>query len=258
MNNATDQEKQILIYDTETELYDAVARDLLAKAVDAVAQRGKFLLALAGGSTPRPLYRKLARDEAFAEFPWRQTHLFWGDERAVPPDDPQSNYGMVAEAMLDALALPEENIHRIRGEIGAVPAAREYAQKLRSMAESGLSWPRFDLVLLGLGRDGHTASLFPGSTHPSRSGQATLAVTGSYNERPTSRVTLTPPVINSARNVFFLVLGEDKALTVHKVLEGDYSPVQFPARRIRPEQGQLIWYLDRAAASKLTTIAGGQ
>lgn len=255
MNNVSDKKKNVLVFPTGDELYEAAARRIEEVAVDAVQKRGVFLFVLAGGNTPRPLYKRLAHDPAHASFPWQNTHIFWGDERAVPPDDAQSNFGMARDQLLDAISIPEEQIHRIYGELGAAAAAREYAGELRKMAETGMVWPRFDLVLLGLGQDGHTASLFPGSTHPSRSGQATLAVTGSYNERATSRVTLTPPVFNSARNIIYLVLGGRKANVLAKVLEGDSSPVQFPARRIEPEQGTLSWYVDRDAATKLTSIS---
>ena len=251
MDQKPEAGKGILTFKTATELYNAVAvrmRDLASKAV---AQRGRFLLVLAGGETPKPLYEKLAQDPAVADFPWRETHVFWGDERAVPPDDAQSNFRTASEYLLSAVPLPEVNIHRIRGELAAATAARLYARDLQLMADPGLAWPRFDLVLLGLGSDGHTASLFPGSTHPSRSAQATLAVTGSYGQRPTSRVTLTPPVFNSARDIFFLVIGERKADVVASVLQGKKSAVRFPARRIKPTDGSITWYLDRAAAARL-------
>ena len=255
MNNVTDTNKKVLVFPSGDELYEAAARQVEELAVDAVQKRGVFLFVLAGGDTPRPLYQRLAQEHAHASFPWQNTHIFWGDERAVPPDDAQSNFGMAREELLNSISIPEDHIHRISGELGAATAAREYAGELRKMAEMGTVWPRFDLVLLGLGQDGHTASLFPGSTHPSRSGQATLAVTGSYNERATSRVTLTPPVFNSARNIIYLVLGSSKANVLAKVLEGDSSPVQFPARRIKPEQGTLTWYVDNDAATKLTSIS---
>jgi 6-phosphogluconolactonase len=158
---------------------------------------------------------------------------------------------MAAQYLLHAVPLPQDNVHRIPVELGAAAAARAYARELQTMAAKGLAWPRFDLVLLGLGRDGHTASLFPGSTHPSRSAQATLAVTGSYDQRPTSRVTLTPPVFNSARNIFFLVAGQEKADILSHVFDRDKSAVRFPARRINPTQGHVTWFVDRAAASKL-------
>ena len=251
MDEATQTGVKVLVFETVAELYRQAAAALQKLAEEAVADRNRFLLVLAGGETPIPLYQRLAKEPAHASFPWQQTHLFWGDERAVPPDDPMSNFGMAQANLLQAAPIPEENIHRIKGEVAAATAAREYARVLQKMAGNGLAWPRFDLVLLGLGADGHTASLFPGSTHPSRPAQATLAVTGSYDQRPTSRVTLTPPVFNSARNIYFLVMGANKAETLASVLQEAGSPVRYPARRIKPPRGTVTWYIDGAAASKL-------
>lgn len=251
MTNPHQMNRTVRIFEEPSELYEAAANGILEAAREATAARGRFLLVLAGGETPKPLYRLMSSEPIRTAFPWDATHVFWGDERAVPPDDEQSNYGMTDEYLLQNVPLPKENIHRIRGEDGASAAAREYARQLHDMSEKGLAWPRFDLVLLGLGSDGHTASLFPGSTHPSRSAQATLAVTGSYDLRPTSRITLTPPVFNSARKIFYLVSGERKANVVASVLEGDKSPVRYPALRIRPSHGSVTWFLDSAAARKL-------
>lgn len=251
MTNTQETNRTVRIFEDTAELYDAAASGTLQAAKDAVARRRRFLLVLAGGETPKPLYTRLSSESLRSAFPWDATHVFWGDERAVPPDDEQSNYGMTVQYLLENVPLSPENIHRIRGELGASAAAREYASELQKMSDKGLAWPRFDLVLLGLGSDGHTASLFPGSTHPSRSAQATLAVTGSYDQRPTSRITLTPPVFNSAREIYFLVAGERKATVVANVLEGDTSAVRYPARRIKPSRGSVTWFIDRAAARKL-------
>lgn len=251
MTNANQENRTVRIFEDTADLYNAAATGVLQAAEDAVAKRRRFLLVLAGGETPKPLYERMSSEPFLGAFPWDVTHVFWGDERAVPPDDEQSNYGMVAEYLLQNVPLPQENIHRMPGEEGASAAARKYARDLQTMADKGLAWPRFDLVLLGLGSDGHTASLFPGSTHPSRSAQATLAVTGSYDQRPTSRITLTPPVFNSARQIYFLVAGERKAGVVASVLEGDKSPVRYPARRIKPSRGSVTWFIDRAAAAQL-------
>ena len=251
MNETASTNRKLLIFETTEELFESAAGSIARLAHEAVEARGKFLFVLAGGETPKPLYRLLAGERYRAEIPWQQTHIFWGDERAVPPDDPQSNYGMAAEHLLQDLPLPTANIHRIKGEMGAASAARDYARELQSLSDKGLAWPRFDLVLLGLGSDGHTASLFPGSTHPSRSAQATLAVTGSYNQRPTSRITLTPPVFNSSRQIFFLVAGEKKASVLASVFDEKQSAVRYPSRRIKPARGIVTWYIDRAAASNL-------
>lgn len=251
MNETASTKRELLVFDTTEELFKSAAARIARLAHEAVEARGEFLFVLAGGETPKPLYRRLAGENYRNEIPWQQTHIFWGDERAVPPDDPQSNFGMAAEHLLQDLPLPTSNIHRIKGEMGAAAAARDYARELQSLSAQSLAWPRFDLVLLGLGSDGHTASLFPGSTHPSRSAQATLAVTGSYDQRATSRVTLTPPVFNSSRHIFFLVTGEKKASILANVLDEEQSAVRYPSRRIKPARGIVTWYIDRAAAAKL-------
>lgn len=255
MRNEKNNTTEVIVFEDIDELYDRVAAQIGELAAEAHASRGQFLFVLAGGETPKPLYQRLAKEPLRSRIPWEQTHLYWGDERAVPPNDPQSNFGMAQKYLLHGIPLPDDHVHRIKGELGAVSAAREYANELRAMSASGLAWPRFDLVLLGLGSDGHTASLFPGSTHPSRSEQATLAVNGSYDQRPTSRITLTPPVFNSARQIYYLVIGKRKAETLAKVLEGKHSPVRYPARRIKPDDGRLTWFVDRDAASNLTQRA---
>jgi 6-phosphogluconolactonase len=165
-------------------------------ARQAVAARGAFFVALAGGSTPRPLYRRLVDLDAL---PWPETHVFWGDERTVPPDHPESNYHQARELLLDHVPVPAAQVYRIQGELDPVSAAEAYAQTLLAAAAAGEAWPRFDLVLLGLGSDGHTASLFPGSTYPVEEMQPTVAVSADYGNRPAGRVSLTPPVFNSAR-----------------------------------------------------------
>lgn len=242
---------RVEIFQTKDRLYSAAADSLRGLALQAVQDRGRFLLVLSGGSTPVPLYQLLSRPPYDTQIPWQKTHVFWGDERAVEPDDAQSNYGQANEALLKKVDVPPDNIHRIHGELPPAEAAQRYAVELIQIAPSGRPWPRFDLVLLGMGRDGHTASLFPGSTHPLRQTQPTLAVTGSYGNRPSGRVTLTPPVFNSARHIYFLVTGAGKAKILAKVLNEEKNPVRLPAQRIQPGEGQLTWFLDRKAASEL-------
>jgi 6-phosphogluconolactonase len=220
-------------------------------AQEAVNDRGRFLLMLSGGSTPRPLYRLLADPGNVERFPWSATHVFWGDERAVAPDHPRSNYGQTNDVLLQHIPIPQGQIHRIRGEVSPAQSARAYAAELRRLAPAGHLWPRLDLVLLGLGSDGHTASLFPGSTFPVRHPQSTLAVSGNYGERPLARVTITPPVFNSARHVFFLVTGSQKAQALARTLGTQRDRVQWPAQRIDPREGTVTWFVDRAAAAKL-------
>ena len=177
--------------------------------------------------------------------------FFWGDERCVPPDHPQSNYGQARRALLDQVPAPAENIHRVRGEWEPSAAAEDYVRQLRESANPGEAWPRFDWVFLGLGADGHTASLFPGSPLPTASDAPALAVTADYEGRPAQRVTLTPQVLNAARVVAFLVTGRNKADAVAATLTGPRDPRRWPAQRINPGVGELLWWLDQAAAAAL-------
>ena len=226
------------------------AADLFVKsAKQAVEEHGRFLVALSGGNTPIRLYRLLATEPYQGQIGWRRTHIFWGDERCVPPEDTGSSCGQAKQALLDHVGIPADNIHRIRGELGPALASAEYANTLKDFAEDGHDWPRFDLVLLGMGDDGHTASLFPGSeVNPDL---PAMPVTAQYQDRPANRVTLTPKVFNSARQVIFLVTGESKAVTLARVLSDDYQSEELPAQRIHPLEGMVTWLVDETAASKL-------
>ena len=175
--------------------------------------------------------------------------MFWGDERSVPIDDPGSSYGQARAVLLSHVTIPDSNIHRIRGELGPVEASKDYSITLKGFASPPLEWPRFDLVYLGMGEDGHTASLFPGS--PVDLAEPTMPVTAHYQDRPANRVTLTPAVFNSARMIVFMANGEKKADTLAEVLTGGYNPAQYPAQRINPKDGRLIWLVDEGAAGKL-------
>ena len=225
----------------------AAAGYVVAALQAALADGAVATLVLAGGTTPLPLYARLA--EA-TDLEWERIHVFWGDERLVPPDDPGSNYAAAHEALLRYAPLPEANIHRIKGELDEVAAVADYAEQLRRFAQrhdAGCPspWPRFDVVLLGLGADGHTASLFPGS--PAECVVPVMAVTADYAGRPARRVTLTPIVFNHARRVAFLVSGADKAAAVVAALGPARDPERYPAQRIQPE-GELVWFVDKAAA----------
>ena len=204
-------------------------------------------LVLAGGSTPLALYARLAE----TDLPWERVHLFWGDERLVPPDDPGSNYAAAHNALLRHLDLPEANVHRVKGELEPASAVADYAEQLRAFAmqhDPGCPspWPRFDVALLGLGEDGHTASLFPGS--PATCVVPVQAVEAEYDGRPAQRITLTPIVFNHARRVAFVVTGANKAAAVAAALGPERDPDQYPAQRIEPEEGEVVWFLDPAAA----------
>lgn len=219
-----------------------------------ITQEGRASFVLSGGGTPRDLYRLLGQTSDADGVLWDKVHFFWGDERLVPPDDPGSNYAEVWEILLEPLNIPERNIHRIKGELPPEKAAADYAAQLSAWVaeydpDAPNPWPRFDLVLLGLGEDGHTASLFPGS--PVEVDAPVIAVMADYQGRPAGRVTLTPPVFNDAHNVTFLVSGKNKADAVYGTFYKD-DPVRFPAQRIHVIDGlEPIWFLDRAAAAKL-------
>jgi 6-phosphogluconolactonase len=218
------------------------------QAARSIRESGQFLVALNGGGTPTRLFQLLATD-----FPdkvdWARVHVFWGDERCVPPGDSGSSYGQAHELLLSRVPIPESNIHRIKGELPPVEAAREYSHILREYASHPFDWPRFDLVYLGMGEDGHTASLFPGS--PVHIMEAVLPVTAHYQDRPANRVTLTQLVFNSAWMIVFMAIGEKKASTLAEVLSDRYNPESYPAQRIDPKDGELIWLVDKDAAGKM-------
>ena len=218
------------------------------ESIRAIRERNQFLIALNGGSSPVHVFELLASDYR-DQVEWRKTHIFWGDERCVPPTDAGSNFRQAQEILLSQVPIPEKNIHRMQGELDPVTAATAYTETLRAFASDQFAFPRFDLVYLGMGEDGHTASLFPGS--PVDVTEAVIAVTASYQDRPANRVTMTQLIFNRARMVVFMVTGEKKAAALAQVLSDRYNPEQYPAQRIDPKEGQLIWLVDDAAASKL-------
>jgi len=242
---------EVRVFDDLEALSRAAAEIVVDRSRRAVARRGRFLIALSGGGTPSRLYQLLPQPPYRDQISWADMHVFWGDERCVAPDDSQSNYRQAWDAFLEHLRVPPQNIHRVKGELAPQEAARDYAVVLRQFAEPPLEWPRFDLVLLGMGEDGHTASLFPGSEV--ETSQPTLAVSGHYQGRPAWRVTLTPPVLNAADAVVFLVSGASKSQTLEQVLGGEYRPRDLPAQRVQPSDGELIWLVDREAAASLRT-----
>lgn len=230
------------IFPTPAALVDYAA-SLFARLAEAAPER--FSVALSGGSTPRALYERLAAAEMAERIPWRKVHLFWGDERCVPPDHPDSNYGLTAAALLRHIPLPPENIHRIAGELPPAEAARRYEAELRAFFGET---PAFDLVFLGMGEDGHTASLFPGSPALNESHRWAVEVEHTVAPPPLVwRVTLTFRVLNAARRVVFLVSGAAKAAMFAQVWRGG----DFPAAQIRPQDGELLWLVDRDAAARL-------
>jgi len=253
----------IEIFPTPEALADAVARHIVECSTQAIAARRGFLIALSGGSTPKAAYSRLATRDLSSQVDWQGTHAIWGDERCVPPDDLRSNYRMAKEALLDRMPIPPDQIHRIRGEEDPEEAAADYENELRMLlgyhplvagtpqgrpersAGAGVMTSNLDLVLLGLGEDGHTASLFPGQPAVRETSRWVVAVPSS------SRVTLTPVILNRARNVTFVVSGAGKAQTLQRVVEGPFNPDFLPAQAIRPGEGRLTWMVDEAAGRAL-------
>lgn len=228
------------------------ALEVARLATNAVEERSQCTIALAGGSTPRSLYSLLADDESLRRaMPWNRVHFFWGDERHVPPDHKDSNYRMADEAMLSKVPIDAGNINRIRGEEpDAQWAADAYELELQSFfqLEPG-QLPRFDLVLLGMGPDGHTASLFPGTTALDETERLVAATwVEKFN---TYRITLTLPLLNNAANVIFMVCGAEKAEVLRTVLSPDTNEARYPAQLVQPVQGRLLWLLDESAAAAL-------
>lgn len=226
----------------------AIAREGAARftalARSAIAATGRFTVALSGGSTPKALFALLVD----LPIDWAHVHVFWGDERCVPPAHADSNYRMAREALLSKVALPDQNIHRLRGEIDPAQAALAYEADLRHIFGS-IDWPRFDLILLGLGTDAHTASLFPNT---SAIHESTRWVVGHFVEKlQAQRLTLTPPAINHADHAIFLVAGADKASAIRSVFEGPRDVDRFPAQIIEPLTGRVTWLIDEAAAANL-------
>jgi 6-phosphogluconolactonase len=223
----------IEIFANAQELARGAAEYFVARSGEAVARKGFFTVALSGGSTPKALYQLLVD----LDVPWSKTHFFWSDERHVPPDHPDSNYRMAYEAMLARVPVPESNIHRVHSENpDAAEAANEYEQTLLPL----------DLILLGLGTDGHTASIFPGSEVLN---ETKRLVAAPWVEKFNAyRITMTLPLLNNGASVVFLVSGAEKAGIVKEVIEG---PKQYPAQFVQPSHGQLLWMLDKDAASSL-------
>jgi 6-phosphogluconolactonase len=239
---------EIRVFAEVRELMQAAAEEVVRRAEEAVREHGRFAWALSGGSTPRDLYRLLASPPHRDRIPWSAVHVFWGDERHVPPDHPDSNFRMAREALLDAVPLPAANVHRIRAEEpDAAVAANAYEAELRAFFQGA---PHFDLVLLGLGKDAHTASLFPGGDAVRE--RERLVVAPWVESQHSFRITLTPPVLNRARLCAFLISGEDKAEALRAVLEGERDPERYPAQIV---EANRLWMVDRAAARLLKTAA---
>jgi 6-phosphogluconolactonase len=231
---------------------ESLNQEAARRLVSALAQAEKegqmvFRLALAGGSTPRCLYQLLASQEFRTQIPWERLHFFWGDERVVPHDHPQSNYRMAREALLKHVPVPRENIHPVSTQASLEDTAQTYERELREHFGRGV--PAFDLVLLGMGPDGHTASLFPASAALKE--RERLVVAHRVEGKGLDRITLTLPVLNQARRIFFLVTGKSKATTLRAAIAGG-GPL--PVQQIAPRKGELVWLVDTAAAGRLERL----
>jgi 6-phosphogluconolactonase len=246
---------RIKIVNDSAEICRTAAGEIMHLATRTPSVTKPVTIALSGGSTPRGLHSLLANEPTLRDrLPWHDLHFFWGDERHVPPDHPQSNYRMAYDTLLSLVPVPSENIHRVLAEEpDAALAAEKYEQEL--LAFFGLEadqLPRFDCILLGMGPDGHTASLFPetAALHETKR----LVVANWVEKFKTYRITLTVPVLNHADLVVFLVSGVEKAETLKEVLQGHFRPDRFPAQLIRPVHGRLLWLVDQAAAASLTDV----
>ena len=234
----------VQVYSSSEELSTAAAREFAARAEEAIEERGCFAVVLAGGSTPETMYGILARDY-IGRIDWSRVYVFFGDERSVPPHHDDSNHKMASEVLLDHV--PVGNVHRMRGELPPEEAAEAYEEELRKFFQTE-DVPRFDLILLGIGRDGHTASLFPETSALEIADR--LVVANPVLKLDTTRITLTAPVLNASRAVDFLVAGEGKAEALREILEGDADPRRYPAKLVRPPE-EPTWMVDRAAARLL-------
>lgn len=239
---------ELMIVDDAAALAEAAAQEFCRCATEALTAHGRFSVALAGGNTPRAVYSLLA--EKHRDLAWDKIFIFFGDERHVPPDQPESNYRMANEALLARVPVPKNNIFRVRAELAAAAAADDYDRRLRQFFALGrCAWPRFDLILLGVGEDGHTASLFPGSVALE---EQTHLVSSNWVEKFQSyRITFTLPVLNHAAEDLFLASGQGKSQILHEIFSPPAQAAAYPAQMVRPQDGRLLWIADKAAAQLL-------
>ena len=242
----------VTVYRDTADLEQNAAVEIANVMKAAIDDRGVCFVALSGGETPRQIYRRLGRDPLKDRVNWNHVHLFFSDERSVPPNDSQSNYGMVERSLLSWIDIPRQNVHRIKGEIEPSLAAQEYEEALKSTI--GDKQGRFDLMLLGLGEDGHVASMFPGTEVIDE--QVALVRPVRNPNQNIQRVTLTFPVINSSREIIFLVSGRRKSSIVQRVLGTSKPTKELPATMVRPVVGNLHWLIDHDAASQIDPTTG--
>lgn len=240
----------VLILETAAQVAHAAAERFVTYAEESIRDHGSFTVALAGGNTPRLTYESLATNEFSRRIAWPRVQIFFGDERAVPPQNPDSNYRMVHEALISRVAIPPANVHRVQGELDANESASAYETELRTVF-GAVEWPRFDLVLLGMGADGHTASLFPDSPALTESTKWVIATLQPQTRQ--QRITLTLPVLNHSVRVLFLVTGKEKAAAVARVLNEQTARAELPAQKVRPANAVVEWLIDKAGAANLSS-----
>lgn len=240
----------VATYPDSDTLSHQAAQFTIRIAAESLVTHGRFMIALAGGSTPKKLYALLASEPYRDQLDWALLEVFWSDERCVPPDDSESNFRMAQETLLSKVPIPASQIHRMPADQSDHEAASQaYITEMRhSFGTGGI--PGFDLIQLGMGPEGHTASLFP--HQPSLHERERLVLPVTTPKPPPDRLTFTPPLLNAARHVLFLVTGNEKADAVQAVLEGEYNPDEYPAQIVHPTSGEVTWMLDTAAASKLS------
>ena len=241
---------ELIILPDPAALADEAARRFVALGQAAIADHGRFTVALSGGSTPRALYERLAHPPLSEAVDWPNVHVFWGDERLVPPDDIESSYRMARETLLAHVPIPAANIYPVP-TVGGTPEAAASAYEETIAAVFGTDAPRFDLILLGIGPDGHTASLFPGQPEVVRPSAALVVAVHNAPKPPPTRVTFSYTLINQAAHVLFVVSGADKAAALREVLRDTVDVARLPAQGVRPKQGALVWLVDAEVAKQL-------
>ena len=245
----------LTIYPDIDTLSQHAAQYIVDIAIESIADRGRFIIALSGGNTPRKTYGLLGSEPYRSQIDWELVHIFWSDERCVSPDSSDSNYLMAHEALLSKISTPGLQVHRMPADMPDRDAAsREYTEEMRYIFGTE-DIPDFDLIQLGMGPEGHTASLFPHQASLHETQRLVMPVT--VPKPPPDRLTFTPPLLNAARNVLFLVTGEDKADALQAVLEGKYQPDEYPAQIVSPPNGEVEWMVDREAAKKLRASEDG-
>ena len=241
---------ELLVYNNSHDLALAVVHRTIDILKDLVVKQKQFSVAISGGNTPVEFYKLLTKQPYIDQIPWKNTHIFWCDERCVGFDDPGSNYGQFSHIVLNKIDIPAKNIHPIDCSRGSEEAVRDYTRVLSNHATQGREFPIFDIVYLGLGEDGHTASLFPGEISTHEINNPVISSLANYQNRPAPRVSLTPLIINQAKNIFFIVTGANKAEILSQVINGPTDQKRFPAQRIFSGKGNIVWIADKLAAGE--------